>query len=148
MPKLLGIAYKTVKSGLMNEVLYANVTQLSGVEKDVFGHLGKRQVTVLSKQQWLVACQSINVDLPWTTRRANLFVDGIIFSQTDVGKHLKVGDLLLEITGETDPCKKMETAYAGLEAALTPDWRGGVTCRVLNGAMIHQGDTVTLLVAE
>jgi len=46
MPKLVAIAYKTVKRGPMKEVLCANVTQHSGVEKDVFGRPGKRQVTV------------------------------------------------------------------------------------------------------
>ncbi|AUD58455.1 molybdenum cofactor biosynthesis protein [Shewanella hafniensis] len=146
MPKLLAIAYKTVKRGPMNEVLCANVTQLSGVEKDVFGRPGKRQVTVLSKLQWQQACHSIEADLPWTTRRANLLVDDLVFSSADVGKHLQIGELRLEITGETDPCKKMEIAHVGLEAALTPDWRGGVTCRVLNDAMIHLGDEITLLI--
>lgn len=145
MPKLLAIAYKTVKRGPMNEVLCANVTQLSGVEKDVFGRPGKRQVTVLSKIQWQQACHSIEVDLPWTTRRANLLVDDLVFSSADVGKHLQIGELRLEITGETDPCKKMEIAHVGLETALTPDWRGGVTCRVLNDAMIHLGDEITLV---
>ncbi|AVT47720.1 MULTISPECIES: MOSC domain-containing protein [Shewanella] len=145
MPKLLAIAYKTVKRGPMNEVLCANVTQLSGVEKDVFGRPGKRQVTVLSKIQWQQACHSIEADLPWTTRRANLLVDDLVFSCADVGKHLHIGELRLEITGETDPCKKMEIAHVGLEAALTPDWRGGVTCRVLNDAMIHLGDEITLV---
>lgn len=145
MPKLLAIAYKTVKRGPMNEVLCANVTQLSGVEKDVFGRPGKRQVTVLSKIQWQQACHSIEADLPWTTRRANLLVDDLVFSCADVGKHLQIGELRLEITGETDPCKKMEIAHVGLEAALTPDWRGGVTCRVLNDAMIHLGDEITLV---
>lgn len=143
MPKLVAIAYKTVKRGPMKEVLCANVTQHSGVEKDVFGRPGKRQVTVLSLQQWQTACQSINADLVWTIRRANLLVDGLSFSPTDVGKQLRIGDLSLEITGETDPCKKMEMAHPGLELALTPDWRGGVTCRVLNDAMIHLGDPVT-----
>jgi len=145
MPKLLAIAYKTVKRGPMNEVLCANVTQLRGVEKDVFGRPGKRQVTVLSKIQWQQACHSIEADLPWTTRRANLLVDDLVFSSADVGKHLQIGDLRLEITGETDPCKKMEIAHVGLEAALTPDWRGGVTCRLLNDAMIHLGDEITLV---
>lgn len=145
MPKLLAIAYKTVKRGPMNEVLCANVTQLSGVEKDVFGRPGKRQVTVLSKLQWQQACDSIEVDLPWTTRRANLLVDDLVFSSADVGKHLQIGELQLEITGETDPCKKMEMAHIGLEAALTPDWRGGITCRVLNDAMIHLGDEIRLV---
>ena len=146
MPKLLAIAYKTVKRGPMNEVLCANVTQLSGVEKDVFGRPGKRQVTVLSKLQWQQACHSIEADLPWTTRRANLLVDDLVFSSADVGKHLQIGELRLEITGETDPCKKMEIAHVGLEAALTSDWRGGVTCRVLNDAMIHLGDEITLVI--
>ncbi|MEN8619387.1 MOSC domain-containing protein [Shewanella baltica] len=145
MPKLLAIAYKTVKRGPMNEVLCANVTQLSGVEKDVFGRPGKRQVTVLSKIQWQQTCHSIEADLPWTTRRANLLVDDLVFSSADVGKHLQIGELRLEITGETDPCKKMEIAHIGLEAALRPDWRGGVTCRVLNDAMIHLGDEITLV---
>lgn len=143
MPKLVAIAYKTVKRGPMKEVLCANVTQHSGVEKDVFGRPGKRQVTVLSVQQWQAACQSINADLVWTIRRANLLVDGLSFSPADVGKQLRIGDLSLEITGETDPCNKMEMAHPGLELALTPDWRGGVTCRVLNDAMIHLGDPVT-----
>ena len=143
MPKLVAIAYKTVKRGPMKEVLCANVTQHSGVEKDVFGRPGKRQVTVLSVQQWQAACQSINADLVWTIRRANLLVDGLTFSPADVGKQLLIGDLCLEVTGETDPCKKMEMAHPGLELALTPDWRGGVTCRVLNDAMIHLGDPVT-----
>ncbi|MGL5047568.1 MAG: MOSC domain-containing protein [Shewanella sp.] len=145
MPKLLAIAYKTVKRGPMNEVICANVTQLSGVEKDVFGRPGKRQVTVLSKRQWQQACHSLEADLPWTTRRANLLVDDLVFSSADVGKHLQIGELRLEITGETDPCKKMEIAHVGLEAALTPEWRGGVTCRVLNDAMIHLGDEISLV---
>ncbi|QYJ78896.1 MOSC domain-containing protein [Shewanella acanthi] len=145
MPNLVAIAYKTVKRGPMKEVLCANVTQRSGIEKDVLGRPGKRQITVLSKPQWLIACEEVKTDLPWTTRRANLLIDGITFSAKDVGKQLHIGELCLEITGETDPCDKMEMACPGLEAALTPDWRGGVTCRVLNDAMIHQGDSVILI---
>ena len=144
MPKLLGIAYKTAKRGTMNEVLCANVTQLRGIENDVFGRPGKRQVTILSHQQWQQACHSLQVDLPWITRRANLLIDGLMFSHADVGKHLLIGELRLEITGETEPCKKMEIAHTGLEVALTPYWRGGVTCRVIHNGMIHLGDDVEI----
>ncbi|SUI89847.1 MOSC domain-containing protein [Shewanella morhuae] len=147
MPKLLGIAYKTARRGTMNEVFCANVTQLKGVENDIFGRPGKRQVTIISQQQWLQACQSIQADLPWITRRANLLIDGLMFNRADVGKHLLIGELRLEITGETDPCQKMEIAHAGLEAALSPDWRGGVTCRVIHNGMIHLGDDVEILIA-
>ncbi|QYK12967.1 MOSC domain-containing protein [Shewanella rhizosphaerae] len=144
MASLQGISYKVVKGGPMLETSAALVTTSTGVAQDVFGKPGKRQVTLLSAQQWLAACETLDTELPWTTRRANLLIDGISFSEKDLGKVIHVGALQLEITGETDPCKKMEMAYAGLEAALRPDWRGGVTCRVLNDAEISIGDSVQL----
>lgn len=144
MPTLSAIGFKPIKQGPMTLVDSAQVTTSSGVEQDFFGRPSKRQVTVMSQEQWDIACAEINVQLPWTTRRANLLIEGYSFSTSDKGKLLKIGGLELEITGETDPCKKMEIAQAGLEIALTPDWRGGVTCRVLNDAQISQGDLVTI----
>ncbi|MCG9755275.1 MOSC domain-containing protein [Shewanella insulae] len=145
MASLQGISYKVVKGGSMLETSAALVTTSTGVAQDVFGKPGKRQVTLLSAQQWQDACEALDTELPWTTRRANLLIDGISFSEQDLGKMIQIGALQLEITGETDPCKKMEMAYAGLEAALQPDWRGGVTCRVLNDAEISIGDSVHLV---
>lgn len=143
--KLAAIAYKTAKRGKMNQVFCANVTLERGVENDVFGRPGKRQVTVLSQQQWKIACKQINADLDWLTRRANLLITGHEFSADDVGKTLQIGaDLQLLITGETDPCKKMQDAFAGLEQALTPDWRGGVTCKVIQAGLIQPDDPVTM----
>ena len=145
MASLIGIAFKTEKRGPMITVEQAEVTQAKGVENDIFGRPGKRQVTVMSLQQWLLACNEIDKQLPWITRRANLLVDGLSFSVHDVGKQLVIGKLVLEITGETDPCKKMAMAYPGLEKALQPDWRGGVTCRVIQGSSIQVKDSVTLI---
>ncbi|WP_299809828.1 MOSC domain-containing protein [uncultured Shewanella sp.] len=145
MAKLIGIAFKTEKRGQMITVEQAQVTQAKGVENDIFGRPGKRQVTVISIQQWQLACNDVGKTLPWFTRRANLLVDGISFSSEDLGKQLVIGDLILEITGETDPCKKMEMAYPGLKQALLSDWRGGVTCRVITGSNIKMNDNVTLI---
>lgn len=144
MTKLVGIAYKTEKRGAMITTEHAAVTQKYGVENDIFGRPGKRQVTVMSAQQWQLACNEVDKNLPWFTRRANLLVDGLSFSAQDQGKQIVIGELVLQITGETDPCKKMEIAYPGLEKALLPDWRGGVTCRVLNDANIAIDDPVSL----
>jgi len=142
---LEAIAYKTAKCGVMKPTPSANVTLAQGVENDVFGRPGKRQVTLMSKQQWQTACQQINADLDWLTRRANLLIDGYEFSSLDVGKVITIGiELQLQITGETDPCKKMEQACRGLEQALTPDWRGGVTCRVIKAGQIQPGDVITI----
>lgn len=145
MLKLVGIAYKTKKGAPVEEVFCANVTRNRGVERDVFGRPGKRQVTVMSQDQWLAVCDELNAPLPWITRRANLLVKGHQFSPADKGKKLQIGELILEITGETDPCKKMEIAHTGLEAALTPHWRGGVTCTVIQDGLIQVDDDVALI---
>lgn len=142
---LEAIAYKTAKRGVMKPTFCANVTVERGVENDIFGRPGKRQVTVMSQQQWQLACEQINADLDWLTRRANLLISGYQFSMADVGKVISIGtDLQLQITGETDPCKKMEMAHPGLEQALLPDWRGGVTCRVIQAGLIQPDDLVTV----
>ncbi|GGP57253.1 MOSC domain-containing protein [Shewanella saliphila] len=142
---LEAIAYKTAKRGVMKPTFCANVTVERGVENDIFGRPGKRQVTVMSQQQWQLACEQINADLDWLTRRANLLISGYEFNAKDVGKIISIGtDLQLQITGETDPCKKMEMAHPGLEQALLPDWRGGVTCRVIQAGLIQPDDLVTI----
>jgi MOSC domain-containing protein YiiM len=48
--------------------------------------------------------------------------------------------VVLEIVCETEPCEIMEKAQAGLRAALTPHWRGGVCCKVVKGGTLALGD--------
>jgi MOSC domain-containing protein YiiM len=55
----------------------------------------------------------MDADLPWTTRQANLLVDKLTFSPVDVGRTLRIGDIELEITQETDPCSRMTTNIKG-----------------------------------
>ena len=53
-----------------------------------------------------------------------------------------IGDVTLEVVMETDPCEVMEEKRAGLIDAMTPDWRGGVCCKVLSGGSMKLGDKV------
>jgi MOSC domain-containing protein YiiM len=102
---------------------------------------------VLAEEAWRAACDAAGAELPWTTRRANLLVRGLDLAET-IGRRLAVADVVLEITEETDPCQRMEDAHAGLRAALEPDWRGGVRCRVLTPGRIRAGDAVRLVDAD
>lgn len=144
MGSLLGISRRTKAHGPMETLEAAEVTPASGVEGDVRGKPGRRQITVLPVEGWRVACAEAGADLPWTVRRANLLVEGINPAGC-VGHRIVIGTLVLEITGETDPCSKMEAAHKGLMAALLPDWRGGVTCRVRTAGQVRPGDEVSLL---
>ena len=108
---------------------------------------GKRQVSVLSWEKWLAACATLGVtpaEVPWTFRRANLLVAGIDLPVVP-GRRLAVGSVVLEITGEADPCQRMEQQFAGLQAALTPDARGGLVATIITGAAVAVGDKVKWL---
>ena len=82
--------------------------------------------------------------LAWTTRRANLYIEGLRLPRAK-GSILRVGPVVLEVTGQTNPCHRMEEAYAGLLSALHPAWRGGVTCSVREAGHIRIGDPVEIV---
>lgn len=137
--RLLGIAVRAKSRAPMQELARAEVTPEAGVADDFRGKSRKRQVTVLAREAWQVACAEAGATLPWTTRRANLLVEGLDLERT-VGRRLRIGPVLLEVTAETDPCVRMDDAQAGLRQALEPAWRGGASCRVLEGGAIAPGD--------
>lgn len=114
-----------------------------GLEGDFRGSHPRRQVTVLALEAWHAVCAEVGAQLPWQTRRANLLVEGLLLQETR-GQRLSIGDLELEITGETDPCYRMDEAMAGLKKALIPDWRGGVLCKVITPGRIEIGDSTVL----
>ena len=145
--RLLAIAIRHRSRGTMQELPRAAVTAGGGVADDFRGRPGRRQVTMLSLENWQAACaQAGRPELPWTTRRANLLVSGIDLAAAGEaaaeGCLLRIGAVELEVTGETAPCERMEEAWPGLRAALAVAGRGGVTCRVLRGGELAAGDPV------
>lgn len=127
----------------MIELNQAQVTISSGIEGDFRGKSGKRQITVLSQKSWQQACRQIGKELPWIGRRANLLVDDLELEYSS-GKKLIIGEVVLEISGETRPCYRMDEFALGLQEALKANWRAGVTCRVLKGGPIRIGDEVVM----
>lgn len=128
----------------MQQLECAFVSRQFGVNRDFRGKPGKRQVTVLDINGWRQACEELGKELNWKIRRSNLLVDGLFLANT-TGQFIRIGDLVLEITQETDPCNRMEEAEPGLFAALKKDWRGGVCCKVIENGEIQIGDEVNLL---
>lgn len=125
------------------------------VERGVGGdHKGpkfkRRAVTILAREDWEAALAELAAtgaevgDLGWTVRRANLLVEGIRLPRA-LGATLRIGRVLLEVTYPTTPCARMDEARQGLRKALHPEWRGGVTCMVLEGGHVSVGDRVEIV---
>ena len=142
--RLVGILRKEKPRAVPETLGHARVSKDEGIAGDYRGRTPDRQVTVMAREDWTAACRELGRELPWTTRRANLCVEGVDLPQR-AGAQLKIGKLILEVMQETDPCSVMEAQAVGLRAALAPDWRGGVSCRVIEAADIALGDAVELL---
>lgn len=141
---LKGIAIKEKKRGPMLCIEKASVTRQSGVANDFRGKPGKRQVTVLSHKAWQAVCDVANLNLDWIERRANLLIEDLVLLNS-TGKYIRIGNVILEITGETDPCSRMREVDPKLFEALAIDWRGGVCCRVISDGEIELDDKVELV---
>lgn len=144
MSQIKAIAIRSTSRAVMQTIENAEVTVEKGISGDFRGIAKDRQITILAESSWLKACEAVDGDLPWTTRRANLLVDGIEFSADDAGKIVTIGDVELEITQETNPCALMEQQHQGLKSALTPPWRGGACCKVLKAGTFKVGDRVEI----
>jgi MOSC domain-containing protein YiiM len=138
---LRGIATRHAKRAAMAVRLRAEVDRGSGLGGDFGRKPGRAQVTLLSEEAWHAACLDIGAVLPWTARRANLLLTGVPLCPL-AGSRVAIGAVVFEVTGETDPCQRMDEAHAGLRWALSLQARGGVRCRILSGGLISVGDAV------
>jgi len=142
MSSIKAIAIKNRSRVAMQSIDSAQISVNSGILGDFRGPQKDRQITILSEDAWQKACREIDVELPWTTRRANLLVDGVEFDESYTNRRVRIGEVELVVTRETNPCSLMDAQQAGLTAALTPDWRGGICCNVVKPGIVKLGDQV------
>lgn len=122
----------------------AQATARRGLEGDHAG-TGKREVTLLSTAAWAAACRELGRELDPSVRRANLLVDGLDLA-TAIGSTIAIGDVRIEVLGETRPCELMDDGgRTGLMRALQKDRRGGVHGRILVGGELRVGDACRVL---
>jgi len=140
--RLKAIGRHAVRGGQMETVETASVSVEDGVAGNVRTSR-RRKVTVMAAEDWAAACAELDADLPWTLRRANFLVEGLNLPR-EPGARLRIGSVVLEVTGETDPCAVMDAQHTGLKAALTPDWRGGMSCMVVEAGQVAVGDTAAI----
>ncbi len=147
---LIGIARRQKPRAPMEIVTHVAVAVGGGLEGDHKGlKFPRRGVTLLSREAWAAAIEELTdlagaVPLPWTARRSNLLVEGVVLPATR-GAIIHIGAVHLEVTDETWPCRRMEQTHTGLLKALAKDARGGVTCRVVEGGSIRIGDEIVIV---
>lgn len=131
---------KRVHRGPMDALTEATLVAGQGLDGSV-GRSSRRQVTVISMEDWETATSAVGATVDPGRRRANIMVSGIELAHTR-GRILRAGAARLAIGGELTPCERMDEAAPGLRSALVPDWRGGVFAQVIEGGVVRLGDAV------
>ncbi len=115
---LAGIARHDRPKGAMETRDVAEIAPGEGVRGDFRGALkpgrNKREVTMMAIEDWRQAADEVGKPwLDWFDRRANLLTEGVALPRTP-GARIRIGeDALLEVTGETEPCERMEALSPG-----------------------------------
>jgi MOSC domain-containing protein YiiM len=99
---------------------------------------GRRQVTLIALERWRQLTAPLG-EIDPVVRRANVMLSGIELAGSR-GRVLQLGDAVLQINGETRPCRALDFAVPGLVRALEPRWAGGVFAEVVEGAVVRVGD--------
>ncbi len=142
--RILAIALRTENHAPMRLIDAASASVDGGLAGDRQVSV-ERGITLISAAQWRETTTLLNTpELPWHTRRANLLIDAPRLDSW-IGKTVRIGEVTLQICGETRPCGLMDEFQPGLRAALKPECRGGVHGRVLEAGTIRVGDAITLL---
>ena len=141
MGRLEAIWSKRAHRGVMDPLPEARLVAGRGVEGSV-DRSRRRQVTLLAREDWERALADAGARVEPAARRANLLVAGVALAHTR-GRVLRIGECRLQIGGELTPCERMDEALPGLQAALRPDWRGGVFATVLTDGLVRVGDDVS-----
>jgi MOSC domain-containing protein YiiM len=150
---LAGIARHDRPRGPMETVDRVAVSRLEGIHGDFRGavrpgKVPRRQVTLMEAESWAAAMADLGRAgdelVRWYQRRVNLLVEGLRLPRRKDFLVLIGPNLKILVTGECDPCSRMEEIAPGLKAVLTPDWRGGFTGRVYEDGEIAIGDQVRI----
>lgn len=101
-----------------------------------------RHVTIVFEDDFRAATRELGRDVDPSARRANVLVTGG-GGKDYVGRTIRLGAAVVEVKGIVAPCDVMDRAAQGLKDALAPDGRAGVWGRVVEGAVVRPGDSLT-----
>jgi MOSC domain-containing protein YiiM len=109
-----------------------------------FGLRGDRKAQVGSKRQVLLVDDTTleRAGVPAGGLNENLAVRGLDINALQAGQHVRIGDVLLEITGPCTVCGELEHIRSGLKEELRG--RRGMLARVLRGGTVGLGDQLVV----
>jgi MOSC domain-containing protein YiiM len=128
----------------MIEVQTVELETARGIVGDHYqGLSGQRQVTLIGEENLRAIASFLGADMPVAPDlvRRNIVVAGL--NLLALKEHrFRIGNVLLETSGECHPCSRMEEVL-GIGGYNAMRGQGGITARVIEGGPVATGDPVT-----
>jgi len=125
------------KSGVSEPRERVRAIQSQGFEGCAHANPPRREVLFVSKEH----LDSVSVE-PGAIRE-NITVEGADVQSWPIGRRVRVGEAVFEITMVCDPCERMDQLRTGLRALLED--RRGMLAHVVEGGEVAVGDEIVLL---
>jgi MOSC domain-containing protein YiiM len=139
------IGLRPARGEAMHEVAMAEALAGKGLVGDRYtSGSGKRGVTLIQAEHLpVIAALSGHASVLPSLLRRNVVVSGLPLIALKE-RRFRIGDVVLEGTGECDPCSNMERALGpgGFNAMRS---HGGLCARVIEGGAFRLGDAVIAL---
>jgi MOSC domain-containing protein YiiM len=110
-----------------------------GLEGDAHAGFAHRQVSLIAMEDIRQAQEKLPELRPGSFAE-NLTVEGIDLSESRVGRRIRVGETLLEITQIGKECHTKCAIYRTSGDCIMP--KKGIFCRVVKGGVVSVGDPV------
>jgi MOSC domain-containing protein YiiM len=126
-----GIPKEDIRTGRLLEEL--------GLEGDAHAGFAHRQVSLIAMEDIRQAQEKLPELRPGSFAE-NLTVEGIDLGESRVGRRIRVGKTLLEITQIGKECHTKCAIYRTSGDCIMP--KKGIFCRVIQGGIVSAGDPV------
>lgn len=142
--KVTWIGIRPIRKEDLSSRSFVMAVEGAGLEGDHYSSTnGKRQVTLIQQEHIAAVASFMSLkEINPNSLRRNIVVEGInLFALK--GKQFKLGEAILEYTGECHPCSRMEEnlGNGGYNAMRG---HGGITARIVKGGPISIGDKVMI----
>lgn len=118
--------------------------QGKGLVGDRYQNHGSRQVTLIQQEHLVSVASYLKIpEVDFLLTRRNILVRGINLLSLK-GRPFKIGQAVLEYSGECHPCSRMEEAL-GVGGYHAMRGHGGITARIITTGVIRIGDPIAVI---
>lgn len=139
---VLSINVSEKKSVKKKPVDIAILIEDKGIEGDAHAEGGIRQVSLLANES-IEKMKKLGLNVKAGDFAENITTEGIDLLALPIGKQIKIGEVILEVTQHGKICHSKCNIYKSVGDCVMP--REGIFCKIIRGGKIEKGQKIEVV---